>query len=256
MRTEVGRVVLVGAGPGDPELMTIKGMKALQEADVIFYDRLVNNELLDYARADCRHVYVGKRKHLHVMSQEEISAALVEAALAGNTVVRLKGGDPFVFGRGGEELEACLEAGIECQVIPGITAATGAAAALNLPLTMRGESQACTFVTAHRKHGQLEVDWSLVMRREQTVVFYMGLSVIDQLVEGLLQRGKSSETPFCIVANATKENQMVIESSLGSVLETLKGRAVPSPALLVMGATRRKTEDYHLSTALAAGLSR
>ena len=202
-----GKVFLVGAGPGAADLVTVRAVRCLQQADVLIYDRLVSLELLDFVPGNCKKIYVGKRKNLHVMSQDEINRELVRQARLGKVVVRLKGGDPFIFGRGGEEVDELARAGIAWEIVPGVTAASGAGASLGMPLTHRDEAQALTFVTAHRKSGQFDLDWSLVLHDRQTVAFYMALSCAADLVDELLARGKSPDTPFTIVANGTCSNE-------------------------------------------------
>lgn len=237
-----GKVFLVGAGPGDPELLTLKAARVLAQADVVVYDRLVNKEILDLVPGDCERIYAGKRKHLHTLTQDEINSLLVTLAGAHETVVRLKGGDPFIFGRGGEEIDELVEAGIEWEVVPGITAASGAAASVGLPLTYRQVSHAVTYVTAHKIKGVLEVDWDLVLHDSQTVVFYMGLSVLEELVSELQAKGKPAMTPFSVIANATRGDEALISGTLGTIVGLLEGVRLPSPALLVMGPVPRKGE--------------
>ena len=229
-----GHVSLVGAGPGDPDLLTVKGHRYLTQAEVIVYDRLVNNVLLELAPKHCELIYAGKRKNLHAMSQEQINEVLIDQAQQGKRVVRLKGGDPFMFGRGGEEIAALQHAGISCDVVPGITAATGAAASLALPLTLRGRAQAVTFVTAHKQAGVLDVDWDLVLRPNQTIAFYMGFSVLTELVEGLLERGAPADTKFSVVANATQENEMVVHSTLRDIRKRVELTTMRTPVILIM----------------------
>lgn len=229
---DMGHVKLVGAGPGDPELLTIKAYKALCQADVVVYDRLVNNELLDLTPAHCKKIYAGKRKHLHTLSQSEINDALIEHAKAGQNVVRLKGGDGFIFGRGGEEAEALSAENITWEVIPGITAGVGAASSAGIPLTHREHAQALTFMTAHRRHGQFEIDWSLATRPNQTVVFYMATSVARDLVTGLIERGLAKTHHLSIVANATLPEESVQTFTLETFLDS--SCVVSAPAVLIL----------------------
>lgn len=233
--SNLGSVCLLGAGPGDVELMTIKGMKALQRADVVVYDRLVNPELLALAGDQCEKIYVGKRKDKHSLPQEKICHLLVSLAMEGKFVVRLKGGDPFIFGRGGEELDVLEGAGIPCQVIPGITAATGCAAATGIPLTHRDCAHALTFITAHRRDGELKFNWELALHEDHTVVFYMGLSVVTEIAAGLIARGRAASTPIAIIANGSTPDQQVLIATLADVGETLCKSALPSPALIILG---------------------
>ncbi len=229
-----GCVYLVGAGPGDPELITVKGQRLLANAEVVVYDRLVNRALLDLLPSRCRRIYVGKRKHLHAMAQADINATLVKHALAGSRVVRLKGGDPLVFGRGGEEAAALSAAGVPWEIVPGVTAATGAAASTGLALTHRDFAQAVTFVTAHRRNGSLSLDWGLVTRPAQTVVFYMGLTVLAELVTGLRARGVPDTTQFTVVSRASLPGELVVHSTLADVLEHTGTLRLESPTLLIM----------------------
>ncbi|MFT4799604.1 MAG: uroporphyrin-III C-methyltransferase [Candidatus Azotimanducaceae bacterium] len=231
----IGTVHLVGAGPGAADLITLRGIKCLQRAEVVVYDRLVSRELLDYTVAGCEKIYVGKRKNLHVMSQTDICLELVKHARLGKRVVRLKGGDPFIFGRGGEEVDALVKADIPWEVVPGVTAASGVAASLGMPLTHRDESQAITFVTAHRKHGEFDFDWSLALHNNQTVVFYMALSCASDLVAELLTRGKDPLTLFTIAANGTWDNERFETCLLKDAEHVLSVNHFSSPALLVMG---------------------
>ncbi|MFA5494731.1 MAG: uroporphyrinogen-III C-methyltransferase [Porticoccaceae bacterium] len=230
-----GEVCLLGAGPGDPELMTIKGMRALEAADVVVYDRLANPALLDFTGRHCDRIYVGKRKDSHSLPQEQICELLVALARCGKRVVRLKGGDPFIFGRGGEEIDRLEENGIPWRVIPGITAATGCAASTGIPLTHRECAHALTFITAHRRDGKLRFNWELALQQDQTVVFYMGLSVVAEIAAGLVARGKSAATPIAVIANGTRGEQQVMVSTLAGIGAALADHRLPSPALIVMG---------------------
>lgn len=229
-----GRVWLVGAGPGDPELLTLKALKALQMADVVVHDGLVSDEVLDLAPAAARRISVAKRKSRHSYAQDEINRMLVAFAREGLEVVRLKGGDPFVFGRGGEELEACREAGVECHVVPGVTAALAAGASAGAPLTHRGSAQAVTFVTGHAAVGEApDLDWAALARANQTVVIYMGLSTAAAIADRLMAAGRDGATPALIVENASRSDERRIVttlSGLAGAAETLAG-----PALLMVG---------------------
>lgn len=230
-----GRVDLVGAGPGDPELITLKAVRLLEQAEVVVYDRLVNPALLQHCRRDCAQIYVGKRKHCHSMPQARICELLVTLGRQGKRVVRLKGGDPFIFGRGGEEMDALSAAGIPCGVVPGITAATGCAAATGIPLTHRDHAQAITFITAHRQDGQLALDWSLVCRPHHTTVIYMGLSCLAEIATGLVENGLQPATPVAVIANGTTERQREITGALADIARRLENDPLPSPALLIVG---------------------
>jgi uroporphyrin-III C-methyltransferase/precorrin-2 dehydrogenase/sirohydrochlorin ferrochelatase len=231
----MGRVDLVGAGPFDPDLITVKAMRLLQRADAIVYDRLANPVLLEYAPKDCELIYVGKRKDQHSMPQEKINALLVDLAVAGKQVVRLKGGDPFIFGRGGEELAVLDEHGVPTSVIPGITAAAGCAAAMQISLTHRDHAHAVVFITGHRQAGKLEVNWDLALQRDTTVVFYMGLSSLPEIAAQLLQRGCRPDMPFAIISQGTSKQQQAIVGTLSDINARLACQPLPSPALLIMG---------------------
>jgi uroporphyrin-III C-methyltransferase/precorrin-2 dehydrogenase/sirohydrochlorin ferrochelatase len=230
-----GSVTLVGAGPGDPELLTLKALRTLQDADVILYDRLVPDAVLDFARRDATRICVGKAAGGRGTSQSEINDLLIRHATEGKRVVRLKGGDPFIFGRGGEELEALARARIDFSVVPGITAATGCAAYAGIPLTHRDHAHSVTFVTGHAdRHGQ-EPDWQALTRPGTTAVFYMGLARLEQIVAKLLEHGAAATLPAAIVAQGTLANQRVIAATLGSILDACTAAALESPALLVVG---------------------
>ncbi|HEY2480876.1 MAG TPA: uroporphyrinogen-III C-methyltransferase [Caulobacteraceae bacterium] len=229
-----GRVSLVGAGPGDPDLLTVKALKALRRADVVVHDGLVSEAILDLAPASARRVGVAKRKSRHSYSQADIDRLLVAFAREGLNVVRLKGGDPFIFGRGAEELEACRAAGIECEAIPGITAALAASAGALAPLTHRGAAQAVTFVTAHGAGGETsDLDWRALARANQTVVIYMGLTKAAEIAGRLMAAGRAGSTPALIVENASLADEQRIVTTLvglGAAAAALTG-----PALLIVG---------------------
>ncbi len=229
-----GTVWLVGAGPGDPELLTIKALNALRAADVVVHDGLVSEAILDLISPATRRINVVKRKSRHSYPQPEIERMLVAFALEGLTVVRLKGGDPFVFGRGGEELEACRAAGLECHVVPGISAALAAAASSEAPLTHRGAAQAVTFVTGHAKSGERpDLDWPALAKPNQTVVIYMGVSNAAGIAENLAAAGRSLSTPALIVENASRPDERRALVTLGDLGETAK--SFSGPALLMIG---------------------
>lgn len=229
-----GVVWLVGAGPGDPELLTLKALRVLGTAEVVVHDGLVSDEVLDLAPRGARRISVAKRKSRHSYAQEEINKMLVAFAREGLTVVRLKGGDPFMFGRGGEELEACREAGIDCQVVPGVTAALAASAGAGAPLTHRGFAQAVTFVTGHAAAGvDPDLDWASLARANQTVVIYMGLSTAATIAARLMEAGRVGSTPALIVENASRPDERRITTTLGEL--AVAAKAVTGPALLIVG---------------------
>ncbi len=249
-----GKVYLVGAGPGDPDLLTLRGLNALQDADVVFYDELVTPAILDRARRDAERVFVGKRRGQPGLGQDAINRRLVEAARAGKRVVRLKGGDPFVFGRGGEELTDLRAAGIEAVVVPGITAALGCAAEAGLPLTFRNEATRLTFITAHRADEAAAIDWSGLADPQTTVVVYMGLSSAAAVREGLIAAGRDPATPAAVLARGTWPDS---HSTVGRLddLPALAAAAGAGPALLVVGAVVARSSLWHAEiAALAARL--
>jgi uroporphyrin-III C-methyltransferase len=229
-----GVVWLVGAGPGDPELLTVKALRVLQGADVVVHDGLVSNEILALAPARARRISVAKHKSRHSYSQDEINRMLVAFAKEGLTVVRLKGGDPFIFGRGGEELEAAREAGVECHVVPGVTAALAAAAGAGAPLTHRGSAQAVTFVTGHAaKGGEPDLDWESLARANHTVVIYMGLSMAAPIAARLMAAGRGGSTPALIVENASRADERRIVTTLAGLAD--EAATLSGPALLIVG---------------------
>ncbi|MDF2900211.1 MAG: sirohem synthase [Phenylobacterium sp.] len=229
-----GAVWLVGAGPGDPELLTIKALKALQAADVVVHDGLVSDEILALAPGGARRISVAKRKSRHSYAQDEINRMLVAFAQDGLNVVRLKGGDPFIFGRGGEELEACREAGVECHVVPGVTAALAASANAGAPLTHRGSAQAVTFVTGHAATGaEPDLDWDSLAKPNQTIVIYMGVSTAAGIAGRLIGAGRAGSTPALIVENASRADERRIVTTLAGLPQAAAD--VAGPALLIVG---------------------
>ena len=229
-----GKVTLVGAGPGDPDLLTVKALRALQDADIVFYDELVSPEILDRARRDATRVPVGRRVGKPGIGQDAINKLLIEAAKSGQRAVRLKGGDPFVFGRGGEEIEALREAGIACSVIPGITAGLGAAAQFEVPLTFRHEALRITFLTAHKAKDAESVDWSVLTDRKMTVVVYMGMTAAPSVRDGLLAAGRSPQTPVGVFARVTRPDSQAAVGKLED-LPGLVDKIDGGPAVLIIG---------------------
>jgi uroporphyrin-III C-methyltransferase/precorrin-2 dehydrogenase/sirohydrochlorin ferrochelatase len=229
-----GRVTLVGAGPGDPDLLTIKALRALQDADIVFYDELVSPEILDRARRDAARVPVGRRVGRPGIGQDAINKLMIEAAKSGQRAVRLKGGDPFVFGRGGEEVEALREAGVAYSVVPGITAGLGAAAQFEVPLTFRHEALRITFLTAHKAVDAETVDWSTLTDEKMTVVVYMGMTAAQAVRAGLLAAGRSPQTPVGVFARATRPDAQAAVGTLDELpdlIEQIDG----GPAILIIG---------------------
>jgi uroporphyrin-III C-methyltransferase / precorrin-2 dehydrogenase / sirohydrochlorin ferrochelatase len=230
-----GEVTLVGAGPGDPELLTLKALRALQDADVIFHDRLVPESVLDMARRDAARICVGKAAGGIGSTQEEINALLIEYAQQGRRVVRLKGGDPFIFGRGGEELEALAKAQISFSVIPGVTAAAGCAAYAGIPLTHRDYAHSVTFVTGHADKDGREPDWRALAKPGITAVFYMGLARVEQIAAQLLAHGAATSLPAAVVAQGTLQDQRIVTGTLATIANVTAASNIQSPALLIVG---------------------
>lgn len=230
-----GRVYLVGAGPGDPELLTLRGARILGRADVVLYDRLVARELLGLAPAGAERIFVGKRRSRHTLRQEEICRLMVVHARAGRTVVRLKGGDPLVFGRGGEEIAALLEAGVPFEIVPGVTAATGCAAAAAIPLTHRDLSRTLVLVTGHSKDGEPDLDWEMLCRPRQTLVFYMGHKVLERLCARLIEGGLSPDRPVALVENGTLADQRILYGTLADIAARSRAAGIEGPAVVIVG---------------------
>ena len=231
----VGEVYIVGAGPGDPELLTFKALRLMQQADIVFYDALVSPQVLDLCRRDADKVYVGKKRSNHAVAQLGINELLVNAAKKGRRVVRLKGGDPFIFGRGGEEIESLRAHHIPYQVVPGITAANAAASYAGIPLTHRDHSQSVRFVTGFLKAGAPNGNFKNFLNTDETVVFYMGLHSLARLTEGLIDAGRAVDTPIAIVSNASMPNQQVLTGTIGTIVKLQEQAQLPTPALLIMG---------------------
>jgi uroporphyrin-III C-methyltransferase/precorrin-2 dehydrogenase/sirohydrochlorin ferrochelatase len=237
-----GFVSLVGAGPGDPELLTLRALKALQAASVVLYDHLVAPALVELARRDAERIYVGKERDNHALGQAEINDLMVRLAREGKRVVRLKGGDPFIFGRGGEEIEALAGEGIGFEVIPGVTAAAGAASYAGIPLTHRDHAHSCVFVTGHLKNGAVALDWEMLARPRQTVVVYMGLGALGQICAGLATHGLDPSTPAAVVERATLPEQRVIAGTIGTLPSLVALAQAKPPALLIVGEVVRLRE--------------
>ena len=243
--TPVGSVVLVGAGPGDPGLVTLNALRAMNEADVILHDRLVSAEVLRLSRRDATRIEVGKSAGRHSMSQDEIHALMLEHARAGKRVVRLKGGDPFVFGRGGEELEFLRTHDVPFEVIPGITAAVACAAYAGIPLTHRDHAQSLRFVTAHCKESLDTLDWAALAQQQQTLAIYMGVNGLEKIRESLLLAGMDPQLPFALVENGSRPQQRVITGTLAALPETARHHHVQSPALLIVGEVAALAGELH-----------
>ncbi len=241
-----GEVYLVGAGPGDPDLLTFRALRLMQKADVVLYDRLTDQHVMNLVRREAERIYVGKQPDDHELPQGEISALLVKLAKQGKRVLRLKGGDPFVFGRGGEEIEALAAEGIPFQVCPGITAAIGASAYSGIPLTHRDHAQACVFVTGHGKDGKIDLDWTALLQPRQTVAIYMGLRNVETLTREFIARGADADLPAAIIDNATRPNQRVVVGTLGTLAARARSAELTGPSIIIVGTvvTLRDTLDW------------
>ena len=253
-----GEVYLVGAGPGDPDLVTFRALRLMQKADVVLYDRLTDGRVMNLVRREAERIYVGKRPDNHELPQEDISALLVKLARQGKRVLRLKGGDPFVFGRGGEEIETLAQSGVPFQVCPGVTAAIGASAYAGIPLTHRDHAQACVFVTGHGRDGKIDLDWTALLQPRQTVAIYMGLRNLEALTAEFIARGASSELPAAIVDNATRANQRVVVGALGTLAAKARAAELRGPSIVIIGTVvslRDKLDWYAPASSAAAAPS-
>jgi len=230
-----GRVYLVGAGPGDPELLTLRAVRLLERAEVVVYDNLVSNAVLGFVGPAAERIYAGKRRNEHTMRQEQINSVLVKLALEGKQVVRLKGGDPFMFGRGGEELQALSAHGVAFEVVPGVTAAAGVSSYAGIPLTHRDYAQSCLFLTGHLKDGSADLDWPSLLRPKQTVVIYMGLSGLADICRQMIAHGASPELPIAVVQDGTIATQQVVTGTLANMAERVALAQLKSPCLTIVG---------------------
>lgn len=231
----VGEVYLVGAGPGDPDLLTFRALRLMQKADIVVYDRLVSPEILELVRRDAEKIYVGKSKSKHSVPQNEINSLLAQKALAGNRVVRLKGGDPFIFGRGGEELETLIEHGVNFQVVPGITAASGAASYAGIPLTHRDHAKSVVFATGHLQDNSINLNWQGLAQVDQTIVFYMGLTGLPIICEQLIKHGLAPSTHIAMVQSATTSEQKVVTGTLEDIQQKAEAAQIKPPTLIIVG---------------------
>ncbi|WP_180114807.1 siroheme synthase CysG [Acinetobacter sp. YH12140] len=230
-----GEVYLVGAGPGDPELLTLKALRLMQQADVVIYDRLVSQPIMDLCRRDAEKIYVGKARSNHAVPQEGINALLVKYASEGKRVCRLKGGDPFIFGRGGEEIQELFAAGVAFQVVPGITAASGCSAYAGIPLTHRDYAQSVRFLTGHLKEGSPELPWNELVYQNQTLVLYMGLVGLEKICEKLIAHGQRPDMPVALVSKGTTPEQKVVVGTLADIASKVSEYQIQAPTLTIIG---------------------
>tara|TARA_Y100000590_G_scaffold109050_1_gene124266 strand:- start:83747 stop:85141 length:1395 start_codon:yes stop_codon:yes gene_type:complete len=230
-----GEVYLVGAGPGDPDLLTFRALRLMQQADIALFDRLVHPDIINLIRRDAKKIYVGKERDFHVVRQDEINGLLVKYAKEGNRVLRLKGGDPFIFGRGGEEIDTLVDEKISFQVVPGITSASGCSAYSGIPLTHRDHAQSCIFVTGHLKNGKLELNWETLVQDKQTIVFYMGLVSINIICDELIKHGMSQNTPCALIQQGTTIDQKEYISTLAEMPKVVKKEKPSAPTIFIIG---------------------
>jgi uroporphyrin-III C-methyltransferase/precorrin-2 dehydrogenase/sirohydrochlorin ferrochelatase len=249
---KTGEVYLIGGGPGDPDLLTFKAIRLMQQADIVLYDRLVSKPVLNLVRRDATRIYVGKTAGDHPVTQENINQKMVDYALEGNRVVRLKGGDPFIFGRGGEELETLAEQGIPFQVVPGITAASGCASYAGIPLTHRDHAQSVRFIAGHHRSGKLELNWNELVQPNQTLVFYMGLNGLETICQQLQQHGLETETPIALIEKGTSDKQRVFTGDLHTLPKIVREAEAKAPTLIIVGTVvslHKKLDWFNLDSA-------
>ncbi|WP_420477261.1 uroporphyrinogen-III C-methyltransferase [Noviherbaspirillum sp. ST9] len=243
-----GKVFLVGAGPGDPDLLTVRAARLLGSADVIVYDHLVGTGIVALFAKDAERIYAGKQNRRHTMAQGDINDLLVRLAKQGRNVVRLKGGDPFIFGRGGEELETLAAHGVPFEVVPGVTAASGVSCYTGIPLTHRDYAQSCIFTTGHLKDGTLDLDWDMLARPRQTVVIYMGLNALPEIARQLIAHGQSRDIPAAVVEKGTTAQQRVVTGTLTAMPDLVAALGLQSPCLIIIGevtALHRKLQWFN-----------
>ena len=235
MKDKTGEVYLVGAGPGERDLLTIRALHLMQKCDVCIYDNLVSDEVVELVRRDADMIFAGKKRDQHTFSQEKINHYLVKYAKKGKKVLRLKGGDPFIFGRGGEEIESLMSHKINFQVVPGISAANGVAAYAGIPLTHRDYAQSCLFLTGHFKDGKIDFDWPKLITNKQTVVIYMGLLSLPDFIKQLVEHGQKKTMPIAVIERGTTDSQRVIQGNIGNIINKIARSKIKSPALIIIG---------------------
>ncbi len=244
-----GEVALVGSGPGDAELLTLRALRFIQQAEVTIYDRLVSDEILALLPEDSERFYVGKEQAKHCVPQDKINQLLVEQAKLGKRVLRLKGGDPFIFGRGGEEAEYMLERGVSCHICPGITAASGCTTYAGIPLTHRGVAQGCTFITGHiQNDGKLDLPWESLTSSAQTVVFYMGINTLPKIAKELVKHGRAGNTPAALIRKGTQPEQQVFRGQIDTLEQLVIEHKITPPTLIVIGDVVNQLTENQLST--------
>jgi len=242
-----GEVALVGSGPGDAELLTIRAVRFIEQAEVAIYDRLVSDEILALLPQHCEKFYVGKEQAKHCVPQDQINQLLVDHAKQGKKVLRLKGGDPFIFGRGGEEAEYLLQHGVSCHICPGITAASGCTSYSGIPLTHRGVAQGCTFITGHvQNNGQLNLPWEALTSKSQTIVFYMGIKSLPKITAELIKHGRNANTPAALIRKGTQPEQETYRGTIGSLSTLVEQHKITPPTLIVIGDVVNQLTDKNL----------
>lgn len=245
---QAGEVALVGSGPGDAELLTIRALRFIEQADVAIYDRLVSDEIMALLPANCERLYVGKEQAKHCVPQDKINELLLQYAQQGKRVLRLKGGDPFIFGRGGEEAQYLLKNGVSCHLCPGITAASGCTTYAGIPLTHRGVAQGCTFITGHMQNdGQLNLPWQSLSDSSQTVVFYMGINTLPSITEQLIKHGRNANTPAALIRKGTQPEQQIFRGKISNLAALVAEHKITPPTLIVIGDVVNQLTDVALA---------